>query len=80
MVEILKEDTNFILKISDNGIGISFENQAYIFEPKFTTKNSGMGLGLAIIKKIIENYNGSISFKSEEEKGTLFTVKLPIKN
>ena len=80
VVEILKEDTNFILKISDNGIGISFENQAYIFEPKFTTKNSGMGLGLAIIKKIIENYNGSISFESEEEKGTLFTVKLPIKN
>jgi nitrogen fixation/metabolism regulation signal transduction histidine kinase len=79
VVEILKEDTNFILKISDNGIGISTENAAYIFEPKFTTKNSGMGLGLAIIKKIIENYNGSISFESEEEKGTLFTVKLPIK-
>ena len=79
VVEILKEDTNFVLKISDNGIGISTENQAYIFEPKFTTKNSGMGLGLAIIKKIIENYNGSITFKSEEEKGTLFTVKLPIK-
>jgi len=80
VVEIFKEDTNFILMVSDNGIGISSENQAYIFEPKFTTKNSGMGLGLAIIKKIIENYNGSISFKSEEEKGTLFTVKLPIKN
>ncbi len=79
VVEILKEDTNFILKISDNGIGISTENAAYIFEPKFTTKNSGMGLGLAIIKKIIENYNGSITFESEEEKGTLFTVKLPIK-
>ena len=79
VVEILKEDTNFVLKVSDNGIGISTENAAYIFEPKFTTKNSGMGLGLAIIKKIIENYNGSISFASEEEKGTLFTVKLPIK-
>lgn len=79
VVEILKEDTNFVLKISDNGIGISTENAAYIFEPKFTTKNSGMGLGLAIIKKIIENYNGSITFESEEEKGTLFTVKLPIK-
>lgn len=79
VVEILKEDTNFVLKVSDNGIGISTENAAYIFEPKFTTKNSGMGLGLAIIKKIIENYNGSISFESEEEKGTLFTVKLPIK-
>ena len=79
VVEILKEDTNFVLKVSDNGIGISTENAAYIFEPKFTTKNSGMGLGLAIIKKIIENYNGSISFESKEEKGTLFTVKLPIK-
>lgn len=79
VIEILKEDTNFVLKISDNGIGISTENAAYIFEPKFTTKNSGMGLGLAIIKKIIENYNGSITFESEEEKGTLFTVKLPIK-
>ena len=80
VVEILKKDTNFVLKISDNGIGISTENAGHIFEPKFTTKNSGMGLGLAIIKKIIENYNGSISFESEEEKGTLFTVKLPIKN
>jgi nitrogen fixation/metabolism regulation signal transduction histidine kinase len=79
VVEIIKEDTNFVLKVSDNGIGISTENAAYIFEPKFTTKNSGMGLGLAIIKKIIENYNGSITFESEEEKGTLFTVKLPIK-
>lgn len=79
VVEILKEDTNFVLKVSDNGIGISTENAAYIFEPKFTTKNSGMGLGLAIIKKIIENYSGSITFESEEEKGTLFKVKLPIK-
>ena len=80
VVEILKEDAGFVLKISDNGIGISTENAAHIFEPKFTTKNSGMGLGLAIIKKIIENYNGSITFESEEEKGTLFTVKLPIKD
>ena len=80
VVEIIKENAGFILKISDNGIGISTENAGHIFEPKFTTKNSGMGLGLAIIKKIIENYNGSITFDSEEEKGTLFTVKLPIKN
>ena len=66
--------------MSDNGIGISTENTAHIFEPKFTTKNSGMGLGLAIIKNIIENYKGTITFVSEEGKGTTFTATLPIKN
>ena len=79
-VHLSKTENHFILKISDNGIGISAENAAFIFEPKFTTKNSGMGLGLAIIKNIIENYNGTITFVSEEGKGTTFTVTLPIKN
>ena len=80
IVQLSKTDNQFILKVSDNGIGISPENAAFIFEPKFTTKNSGMGLGLAIIKNIIENYNGTITFDTEEEKGTTFTVTLPIKN
>lgn len=79
-VHLSKVETNFVLKISDNGIGISKENAAFIFEPKFTTKNSGMGLGLAIIKNIIENYNGTITFETEEGKGTTFTTILPIKN
>jgi two-component system nitrogen regulation sensor histidine kinase NtrY len=48
-----------------------------IFEPKFTTKSSGMGLGLPMIKNIIEAYNGSISFTSNEGGGTIFTVVLP---
>ena len=80
IVALSKTEHQFILKISDNGIGISTENAAYIFEPKFTTKNSGMGLGLAIIKNIIENYKGTITFDTEEGKGTTFTVTLPIKN
>jgi signal transduction histidine kinase len=80
IVELTKTENQFFLKVSDNGIGISEENAAYIFEPKFTTKNSGMGLGLAIIKNIIENYNGTITFVSEEGKGTTFTTTLPIKN
>ncbi len=64
--------------MKDNGKGVSELNKARIFEPKFTTKSSGMGLGLAIIKNIIENYNGTITFESEEGKGTEFTVSFPI--
>jgi two-component system nitrogen regulation sensor histidine kinase NtrY len=79
IVDLSRTENSFVLKVSDNGIGISAENSAHIFEPKFTTKNSGMGLGLAIIKNIIENYNGTITFVSEE-KGTTFTATLPIKN
>lgn len=79
-VDLSKTENQFVLKVSDNGIGISAENKAFIFEPKFTTKNSGMGLGLAIIKNIIENYKGTITFETEEGKGTTFIVTLPIKN
>lgn len=64
--------------VKDNGKGISEFNKERIFEPKFTTKSSGMGLGLAIIKNIIENYNGTITFESEEGIGTEFLVSFPI--
>lgn len=63
--------------VSDNGIGITEENKVKIFEPKFTTKTSGMGLGLAMVKNIMETYNGTITFTSEEGKGTVFTVTFP---
>ncbi len=79
-VEVLKENNSVIIHVKDNGIGISEENATRIFEPKFTTKNSGMGLGLAIIKNIIENYNGTITFASTEGIGTTFTVSFPIIN
>jgi two-component system, NtrC family, nitrogen regulation sensor histidine kinase NtrY len=65
------------ISVSDNGIGIEEEIRSYIFEPKFTTKTSGMGLGLGIIKNIIENYKGTITFETELGKGTTFTVLLP---
>lgn len=80
VVNLSRIEKHFELKISDNGTGISAENAAFIFEPKFTTKNSGMGLGLAIIKNIIENYNGTITFETQERIGTTFIVTLPIKN
>jgi hypothetical protein len=63
--------------VSDNGIGISEENTTKVFEPKFTTKSSGMGLGLAMVKNIVETYNGSITFTSHLGEGTTFKVSFP---
>lgn len=77
-VERLKTDV--LISVSDNGIGIEQQNFGRIFEPKFTTKTSGMGLGLGIIKNIIENYKGTITFESEFGNGTTFMVSLPIIN
>ncbi len=76
-VEVAEQNNTILISISDNGLGITEENKAMIFEPKFTTKSSGMGLGLPIIKNIIETYNGSINFNSEEGKGTTFNVTFP---
>jgi signal transduction histidine kinase len=69
-----------VITVKDNGVGIKEEDQNRIFEPKFTTKNSGMGLGLSIIKNIIENYKGSITFETQYGQGTSFIVSLPILN
>ena len=80
VVSIRKSENNVLISVSDNGSGIETPNINHIFEPKFTTKNSGMGLGLGIIKNIIENYKGTITFETELGKGTTFTVCLPIIN
>ena len=79
-VSVKKEKDNVLIVVEDNGVGIKEEDKIRIFEPKFTTKSSGMGLGLGIIKNIIENYKGSIHFETEYGKGTRFTVSLPIIN
>lgn len=76
-VHVFSQDNNVLFTVADNGNGVSEENKLKIFEPKFTTKTSGMGLGLPMIKKIIETYNGSITFTSEEQKGTIFKVTFP---
>ena len=76
-VHVLSKENNLIISVTDNGKGIAEDLKELIFEPKFTTKTSGMGLGLAITKNIIEAYGGSISFTSAEGSGTVFTVVLP---
>ena len=72
-------DNRIIVVISDNGSGIPEELRPKMFTPNFTTKSSGMGLGLSIVKRYVENAGGSIWFESESGKGTKFFVELPIK-
>ncbi len=78
-VRVFKTEKEVIITVFDNGKGIPKEYTEQIFEPKFTTKSSGMGLGLPMIKNIIQAYKGSISFTSNPNNGTTFTVKLPLK-
>jgi nitrogen fixation/metabolism regulation signal transduction histidine kinase len=77
VVHVTALNSDVKITVADNGIGISEENNAKVFEPKFTTKTSGMGLGLAMVKNIVETYNGSITFTSQIGKGTTFTVTFP---
>jgi signal transduction histidine kinase len=65
------------INICDTGAGITKEHLDKIFEPLFSTKTKGVGLGLPICQSIIEAFNGKIEVKSEPEKGTRFIVKLP---
>ena len=65
------------IAVSDNGPGISASDRSRLFEPNFTTKSGGMGLGLAITKSILENYKGEISFTSEPGS-TIFFISLPL--
>jgi two-component system NtrC family sensor kinase len=65
------------VSFTDTGVGISEENLKKIFEPLFTTKSKGIGLGLAVTKTLVEGHGGSIKVESEEGKGSTFVVKLP---
>jgi two-component system, NtrC family, nitrogen regulation sensor histidine kinase NtrY len=76
-IEITRHENTIAIKVADNGTGISKEESERIFSPNFTTKTGGMGLGLAMVKNIVESYNGTIRFESEKNKGTTFFVELP---
>jgi signal transduction histidine kinase len=65
------------VSISDTGVGISEDAISKIFEPYFSTKQTGFGLGLAVTKKIVEEHNGTIAVSSQMERGTTFILRLP---
>ncbi|MBZ9627144.1 HAMP domain-containing histidine kinase [Psychroflexus sp. CAK57W] len=79
-VSVLTEGDEVIIKVEDNGAGIPKDMQERIFEPRFTTKTSGMGLGLGMVKNIVETYKGDIKLTSKPEEGTIFTLKFPKTN
>jgi signal transduction histidine kinase len=72
------KDTDVLVSIADTGTGISDENLLKIFEPYFTTKDTGSGLGLTLVYKIIREHQGEVMVKSKEGEGTTFTIVLPI--
>lgn len=76
-VDVEQRRKRIIITVEDNGIGIAEEHYGRIFEPNFTSKSSGMGLGLTMVRKMVEDYKGEISVKSELGKGTTFTISLP---
>jgi nitrogen fixation/metabolism regulation signal transduction histidine kinase len=77
-VALTTQNQNAIIQVTDNGHGIPPEKKANIFVPNFTTKSSGMGLGLAMSKNIIEAASGTLSFQSNPNVQTTFTISLPL--
>lgn len=73
-----KADSKFYLSVKDTGIGVPQDKMSKVFEPYFTTKNSGLGLGLAFTKRIVEEHGGKVAFESAEGKGSIFTIILPM--
>ena len=77
LILVSKQETTATIRVRDNGEGIPESMQERVFEPNFTTKSSGMGLGLAMVKNLIENFEGNIRFETSPE-GTEFIIELPI--
>jgi nitrogen fixation/metabolism regulation signal transduction histidine kinase len=77
-VIIEKKKKEVLISVIDNGEGISKELKNKIFEPKFTTKTSGMGLGLGMVKNLVDSYDGRISVRSKIDSGTTFSIAFPL--
>lgn len=80
VVRTARADSQVVIQVSDNGVGMSPEVQTRIFDPFFTTKEvgQGTGLGLSICYGIVQSHRGTLEVVSSPEQGTTFTVKLPI--
>ena len=77
-IECASADNKYYIIISDNGCGMKNETVSKIFEPYFTTKANGTGLGMTMVYKIVKEFSGDISVESKEGKGTVFTMVFPL--
>jgi PAS domain S-box-containing protein len=76
-IRTYKQSNDTIIVVKDTGVGIPEENKRKLFTPLFTTKSKGQGFGLAVIKRMTESLGGTVTFESQEGKGTTFTLRLP---
>jgi signal transduction histidine kinase len=74
-----QEKSYLRITVTDNGAGISVAQRSSIFEPFYTTKSNGTGLGLTVVRKIVEQHNGKVQVESQVGQYTRFTVLLPLK-
>ena len=78
-IEAYKDEKDVVVTVSDTGVGIPPEVKGKLFTPMFTTKSKGQGFGLPVVKRMTEALGGTVTFESQEGKGTTFTVRLPSK-
>ena len=76
-IHVCKEAKDVLINIKDTGVGIPKAVRGKLFTPMFTTKSKGQGFGLAVIKRMTESLGGTVTFESQEGKGTTFIVRLP---
>lgn len=81
-IEVLafQSENDIVVKVKDNGSGVADDVKQKLFTPNFTTKTTGTGLGLAMVKNTVVSFNGTISFETEINQGTAFTLKFPAIN
>ena len=76
-VDVSREVDDIVISVKDSGVGVPEDVRFRLFQPLFTTKSKGQGFGLAVVKRMVEALNGSVTFESEVDKGTKFIVRFP---
>jgi signal transduction histidine kinase len=76
-ISAYKEANDVIISVKDTGVGIPEAFKSKLFTSMFTTKSKGQGFGLPVVKRMTESLGGTVSYESQEGKGTTFTVRLP---
>src|SRR5208283_5100427 len=76
-INAYKEANDVVITVKDTGVGIPEGVKSKLFTPMFTTKSKGQGFGLAVVKRMTEALGGTVTFESQEGKGTIFIVRLP---